>query len=129
MGKGFGSARLFGDDAQRFDACKGTPMSIVSGYGARVAPRVVVVGNHKGGSVKSTVAMHIIVALLKAGNRVSSFDLDVTQPALTRGIENQLKWAKQNERVLELPHRRMDPVPALMISIGILIGTLLIMVA
>jgi chromosome partitioning protein len=104
-------------------------MLIGSGYGAHVAPRVVVVGNHKGGSVKSAVAMYIVVALLKAGNRVSSFDLDATQPTLTYCTENRLKWAKQNELVLELPHRRMDLVPVLMISIGVLIGTLLIMVA
>ena len=48
---------------------------------------------------------------------------------LTRYIENRLEWAKHNELAFELPHRRMDPVPVLMISIGILIGTLLIMVA
>jgi cellulose biosynthesis protein BcsQ len=104
-------------------------MSIVPGYGAHVAPHVVVAGNHKGGSRKSTVAMDIIVALLRAGKRVPSFDLDVTQQTLTRYIENRLEWAKHNELAFELPHRRMDPVPVLMISIGILIGTLLIMVA
>ncbi len=104
-------------------------MSIGPGYGAHVAPHVVFVGKHKGGSGKSTVAMRIIVALLKAGKRVSSFDLDATQQTLTHYIENRLEWAKQNELAFELSHRRMDPVPVLMISIGILIGTLLIMVA
>ena len=104
-------------------------MSIGSGYSTHVAPRVVVLGHHKGGSAKSTLPIHIIVALLKVGRRVSTFDLDVTQPTLTHCVENRLKWAKQNELAFELPHRRMDPVPALMISIGILIGTLLIMVA
>jgi len=104
-------------------------MSIVPGYGAHVAPHVVVVGNHKGGSGKSTVAMHIIVALLKAGKRIFSFDLEVTQGTLTHYIENRLEWAKQNELALELPRRRIDPVPVLMISIGILIGTLFVMVA
>jgi len=79
-------------------------MSIVPRCRAHAAPHVVVVGNHKGGSGKSTVAMHIIVALLKAGKRVSSFDLDVTQRTLTHYIENRREWAKQKELALELPH-------------------------
>ncbi len=33
---------------------------------------VVVLGNEKGGSGKSTTALHIAVALLKAGQRVAS---------------------------------------------------------
>jgi chromosome partitioning protein len=67
-------------------------------------PHIVVVGNHKGGSGKSTIAMHILVALLKAGKRVASFDLDVTQQTLTHYVENRWAWAKQNDLPLELPH-------------------------
>jgi len=67
------------------------------------APHVVVVGNHKGGSGKSTVAMHVIIALLKAGKRVASFDFDVNQQTLTHYIENRREWARQNDLVLELP--------------------------
>ena len=37
---------------------------------------VVVLGNEKGGSGKSTTALHIAVALLKAGQRVATIDLD-----------------------------------------------------
>jgi chromosome partitioning protein len=66
-------------------------------------PRVVVVGNYKGGSGKSTFAMHLIVALLKAGRRVASFDLDVQQQTLTRYIQNRQQWARQNGLSLELP--------------------------
>jgi chromosome partitioning protein len=66
-------------------------------------PRVVVVGNYKGGSGKSTFAMHLIVALLKAGRRVASFDLDVQQQTLSRYIENRHRWARQNGLALELP--------------------------
>jgi chromosome partitioning protein len=79
-------------------------MSIMPACRAHAAPHVVVVGNHKGGSGKSTVAMHIIVALLKAGKRVASFDLDLTQRTLTHYIDNRREWAKQNELALELPH-------------------------
>jgi len=66
-------------------------------------PHVVVVGNYKGGSGKSTFAMHLIVALLKAGRRVASFDLDVKQQTLSRYIENRRDWAVQNDFSLELP--------------------------
>lgn len=70
---------------------------------ARPRPHVVVVGNHKGGSGKSTVAMHIIVALLKAGKRVTSFDLDVNQQTLTHYVANRWAWAQQHDLPLELP--------------------------
>jgi chromosome partitioning protein len=66
-------------------------------------PHVVVVGNHKGGSGKSTVAMHVIVALLKEGKRVASFDLDSKQQTLTRYIENRRQWSAQTGVALELP--------------------------
>ena len=45
-----------------------------------VRPRsahVVVLGNEKGGSGKSTIAMHVAVALLNAGQRVATIDLDL----------------------------------------------------
>src|SRR5205823_5278488 len=56
-----------------------------------------------GGSGKSTFAMHIIIALLKAGKRVAAFDLDLDQQTLTRYIENRREWARQKNLKLELP--------------------------
>ena len=53
------------------------------------AGRIIVVGNEKGGSGKSTVAMHLIVALLGQGARVASIDLDARQATLTRYIEHR----------------------------------------
>lgn len=53
--------------------------------------RIIVVGNEKGGSGKSTVAMHLIVALLGQGARVASLDLDARQATLTRYIEHRLR--------------------------------------
>ena len=44
---------------------------------------VIVLGNEKGGSGKSTTAMHIAVALLKAGQRVATIDLDSRQKTFT----------------------------------------------
>jgi chromosome partitioning protein len=65
--------------------------------------RVIVVGNEKGGSGKSTVAMHIAIALLKAGYRVATIDLDGQQKSFTNYIENRRSWAKRVARDLEIP--------------------------
>jgi len=75
----------------------------VPSYGEHFPPHVVVIGNQKGGSGKSTFAMHIIVALLKAGKRVASFDLDLNQQTLTRYLANRRDWDRDHERKLELP--------------------------
>ena len=77
--------------------------SVVPSGGAPSPPHVVVIGNQKGGSGKSTFAMHIIVALLKAGKRVASFDLDLNQLTLTRYLGNRHEWDRKHEQKLELP--------------------------
>jgi cellulose biosynthesis protein BcsQ len=66
--------------------------------GAKSPPHVVVIGNQKGGSGKSTFAMHIIIALLKAGKRVASFDLDLNQLTLTRYLGNRRQWVQKHEQ-------------------------------
>lgn len=53
------------------------------------APHIIVLGNEKGGTGKSTVSMHVIVSLLKDGFSVGSMDLDARQGSLTRYIENR----------------------------------------
>jgi chromosome partitioning protein len=69
----------------------------------RPPPHVIVVGNEKGGSGKTTIAMHVSVALLKAGQRVATIDLDGRQRTLTRYIESRRGWAKRRELDLALP--------------------------
>jgi chromosome partitioning protein len=64
---------------------------------------VIVLGNEKGGSGKSTTAMHVIVALLKAGARVASIDTDGRQRSLTRYIENRGLWKQKSGSPLEMP--------------------------
>jgi len=64
---------------------------------------VIVLGNEKGGSGKSTTAMHIAVALLKAGQRVATIDLDSRQKTLTNYVENRRAWARRARIELELP--------------------------
>jgi chromosome partitioning protein len=65
--------------------------------------QVIIVGNEKGGSGKSTIAMHIAVALLKAGRSVATIDMDARQKTFTTYIENRQAWAKHVGRDLELP--------------------------
>lgn len=64
-------------------------------------PHIIVLGNEKGGTGKSTLAMHIIVHLLKEGKRVSSVDLDGRQGSLTYYIKNRNNYAE--EMGIELP--------------------------
>src|SRR5882724_10972132 len=63
----------------------------------------VVLGNEKGGSGKSTVAMHIAVALLKAGQRVATIDLDSRQKTFTHYVENRRDCTRRTGLPLELP--------------------------
>ena len=65
--------------------------------------RIIVVANEKGGSGKSTVAIHIAVALIKAGHTVATIDLDSRQRSLTRYIENRREWADHVGQDLGIP--------------------------
>jgi len=64
---------------------------------------VVVLGNEKGGAGKSTIAMHIAVALMNFGQRVATVDLDLRQKSLTHYIENRRVWGKHSGTMLALP--------------------------
>ena len=78
---------------------------------------VIVLGNEKGGSGKSTTAMHVIVALLKSGARVASIDTDGRQRSLTRYIENRVGWARRTGLPLEVPvHFTVPPAEGELIS-------------
>lgn len=68
---------------------------------ARPQARVIVLGSEKGGSGKSTTAMHLIVHLLRQGRRVGCLDLDFRQGTLTRYLRNRRAWAQ--ETGLDLP--------------------------
>jgi chromosome partitioning protein len=65
--------------------------------------RVIVVGNEKGGSGKSTVAMHISIALLKLGHRVATLDLDTRQKSFTSYVENRRAWISRVNHALQMP--------------------------
>jgi chromosome partitioning protein len=65
--------------------------------------RVIVVANEKGGSGKSTVAIHVAVALLRSGLNVATIDLDARQRSFTHYIDNRLAWSRQRGKSLPTP--------------------------
>lgn len=69
----------------------------------RKSAHIVVLGNEKGGSGKTTSAMHLIALLLHEGARVGSMDLDGRQRSLTRYVENRKAWAEANRVNLVMP--------------------------
>jgi chromosome partitioning protein len=73
---------------------------------------VIVVGNEKGGTGKSTLSMHLIVALLGMGLSVGSIDIDARQATLTRYLENRRARKDGAELGLALPeHVALPPTP------------------
>lgn len=50
---------------------------------------IVVFGNEKGGSGKTTTSVHLIAGLMWAGLKVASIDLDGRQRSLTRYLDNR----------------------------------------
>jgi chromosome partitioning protein len=73
--------------------------------GIEVAGRahVVVIGNEKGGSGKTTVAMHLAVGLLRMGFKVGCIDLDHRQQSLGRYIANRLAWVERTGVAMPMP--------------------------
>lgn len=65
--------------------------------------RVVVIANEKGGSGKSTVAIHLAVSLLRAGESVATIDLDSRQRSFTHYIDNRLAWSGRRGKALPSP--------------------------
>jgi len=71
--------------------------------GRQKSAHVVVLGNEKGGSGKSTTAVHVAIALMRAGHRVATIDLDSRQKSFTHYIENRQAWARRSKLDLEIP--------------------------
>ncbi|GGY44690.1 division plane positioning ATPase MipZ [Parvularcula lutaonensis] len=78
---------------------------------SKTGTHVIVIGNEKGGSGKTTVAMHLVVALLRAGRSVGVLDIDVRQKSLARYLENRAQWAvTQGLTPDELPMPKFLPL-------------------
>lgn len=69
-------------------------------------PYVIVVGNEKGGTGKSTTAVNLAVALLRIGFDVGSIDLDGRQRTLSRYLANRRAFAMETGRSLPSPEHR-----------------------
>lgn len=79
--------------------------------GKKVTPvaHMIVVGNEKGGSGKSTTSMHVATALCRMGHRVGALDLDLRQKTLGRYVENRIAFAAREG--LDLPTPTYTDLP------------------
>lgn len=65
-----------------------------------------VFANEKGGTGKSTTAVHVAIALMAGGARVAALDLDTRQRTLGRYLDNRA--ATMRRREVELPQPTYD---------------------
>lgn len=74
-------------------------------------PFLIVFGNMKGGTGKSTLAFHVMTALLYQGKTVASVDIDGSQGTFSRYLENRLAYKKDFPHI-PVPdmHHRISPV-------------------
>ena len=68
------------------------------------APHRIVFANEKGGTGKSTTAVHVAIALAYQGARVAAIDLDPRQRTLHRYLENRTETERR--RGITLPNAR-----------------------
>jgi chromosome partitioning protein len=74
------------------------------------APHFIIFANEKGGTGKSTTAVHSAVALAAAGRRVAALDLDTRQRTLGRYLDNRLETVKRLGVELPMPaYDTFDP--------------------
>jgi chromosome partitioning protein len=71
--------------------------------------RIIVVGNEKGGSGKSTTCMHVATALSRLGKKVGALDLDLRQKSFGRYVENRRAYMAQMGLDLPTPDYRDLP--------------------
>ena len=64
---------------------------------------IIAVGNEKGGSGKSTTALHLAVYLLHQGHRVATIDVDSRQQTLTRYVRNRRATVEATGHQVPMP--------------------------
>lgn len=85
------------------DAMTDAMTDVRTAKGAAPSAHILVVGNQKGGSGKSTTAMHLACALMTAGARVACLDLDGDQGSFGRYLENRRAHAQKTGLPLAVP--------------------------
>ncbi|MFB0993516.1 MAG: division plane positioning ATPase MipZ [Paracoccaceae bacterium] len=70
---------------------------------------IIVFGNEKGGSGKSTTCMHVSTALMRLGFRVGAVDLDLRQRSFGRYLENRLAYSLRSG--VDLPIAKTCELP------------------
>src|SRR3546814_3598256 len=68
------------------------------------APHRIIFANEKGGTGKSTCAVHFAVALASQGWRVAGIDLDPRQRTFHRYLENRRNTETRRDITLPTPH-------------------------
>ena len=71
--------------------------------GPSPAPHIIVFANEKGGTGKSTTAVHVAIALAARGQRVGVLDLDHRQRTVGRYLDNRAETVKRTGRPLPMP--------------------------
>ncbi len=75
-----------------------------------VKPHFIVFANEKGGTGKSTTAVHTAVALSASGRKVAAIDLDTRQRTLGRYLDNRAATIRRSEIDLPIPtYETFDP--------------------
>ncbi len=69
-------------------------------------PHFIIFANEKGGTGKSTTAVHTAIALAASGHRVAALDLDARQRTMTRYLENRDATMRRLDK--QLAHARFE---------------------
>ena len=70
---------------------------------ADTRPTVIVLGNEKGGSGKSTTAIHVVIGLMRDGYRVGAMDLDARQGTLAGTLAARQHFITSKSIPLPMP--------------------------
>ena len=81
--------------------------------------RIIVVGNEKGGSGRSTTCMHVATALARMGHKVGALDLDLRQRTFARYSENRRAYLASAGLDLPSPdYRDLPPADPATLAMG-----------
>jgi chromosome partitioning protein len=94
-------ARILGQTMPKLQNGDSSPKRVVS-----ERAYCITVGNQKGGTGKSTTAMHLAVGLARRGHRVAGVDLDGEQGTFSHYLANRQAYAAKSGTVVPMPVSR-----------------------